>query len=204
VPKIILTGFPSYEYVREALRPRLGGLPAAADFVIKQDGPGAMLAAIERVLDADTRPKVFIVHGHDEAARTTVAHYIERLGLKPIVLRDQPRAGRTIIESIEVYSNVAFAVVLLTPDDIGGRKGASPEDLGFRARQNVVFELGFFIGRLGRDRVCVLYKEGVEIPSDYSGVLYLRMDPHEGWKRSLAREIREANIPFDLPSILEA
>jgi predicted nucleotide-binding protein len=204
VPKIILTGFPSYEYVREALRPQLDGLPAAVDFVAKQEGPEAMLAAVERFLKVEsTHQRVFIVHGHDEAAKQTVARFVEKLGLQAIILREQPYAGRTIIEDIEKYSNVGFAVVLLTPDDIGGPKGTRLKDLKPRARQNVIFELGFFVGKLGRNRVCVLYKEGVEIHSDYHGILYVPMDPNEGWKRSLAKEIKEAGIPFDLDRILK-
>ncbi|MGA9349745.1 MAG: TIR domain-containing protein [Anaerolineae bacterium] len=205
VPKIILTGFPSYEYVREALRPQLDGLSAAVDFVTKQEGPEAMLAAVERFLlkEESAHQRVFIVHGHDEAAKQTVGRFIEKLGLHAIILREQPHAGRTIIEHMEKHSNVGFAVVLLTIDDIGGPKGTKLKGLKPRARQNVIFELGFFVGKLGRNRVCVLYKEGVEIPSDYHGILYVPMDPNGGWKGSLAKEIKEAGIPFDLDRILK-
>jgi hypothetical protein len=113
-----------------------------------------------------TSTKIFIVHGHDELAKESVARFIEKIGLEAIVLHEQPNAGRTIIEKFEDYSNVGFAVVLLTPDDIGSPKDKRNESQP-RSRQNVILELGYFMGRLGRGRVCALYKEGVEIPSDY-------------------------------------
>lgn len=138
---------------------------------------------------------IFIVHGHDEAAKQTVARFIEKLDLRPIILHEQPNAGRTVIEKFEDYTNVGFAVVLMTPDDVG----ASVDDKdNLKPRQNVVFELGFFLGRLGRKRVCALYKEGVEIPSDYQGVLFVPMDKDFGWKLLLAREIKAAGISIDL------
>ncbi|MEE8356570.1 MAG: nucleotide-binding protein, partial [Anaerolineales bacterium] len=100
--------------------------------------------------------KIFIVHGRDEEAKDSLARFLEKLGLEVIILHEQPNQGRTIIEKFEDYSDVGFAVVLLTPDDIGGR--ANDLELLPRARQNVVFELGFFIGALGRERVCALHK----------------------------------------------
>ncbi|MHC4864284.1 MAG: TIR domain-containing protein [Planctomycetota bacterium] len=146
-------------------------------------------------LPAQFGSDVFIVHGHDDAAKERVARFIERLGLKAIVLHEQPDKGRTVIEKFEDHSNVGFAVVLLTPDDIGGPINDKDKQRP-RARQNVIFELGFFIGKLGRDRVCALYKGDVEIPSDYKGVLY---KPMKGdWQLSLAKEIQAAGIPVDL------
>jgi len=140
---------------------------------------------------------IFIVHGHDEAAKQTVARFIEKLDLRPIILHEQPNAGRTVIEKFEDYTNVGFAVVLMTPDDVGASVD-DKDNLKLRSRQNVVFELGFFLGRLGRKRVCALYKEGVEIPSDYQGVLFVPMDKDFGWKLLLAREIKAAGISIDL------
>ena len=140
---------------------------------------------------------VFIVHGHDVAAKESTARFIEKIGLNPIVLHEQPNAGRTIVEKFENYSNVGFAVALLTPDDIGSVKG-NAKDLKYRARQNVILELGYFMGKLGRGRVCALYKEGVEIPSDYQGVLYIPMDSAGAWKMQLAKEIKNAGIEVDL------
>lgn len=144
--------------------------------------------------------KVFLVHGHDDAARETVARFLEKLTLEVIILRDEPDKGRTIIEKIEDYSDVGFAVVLLTPDDKG--TSVSEEEYKFRARQNVIFEWGYFIGKLGRGRVSALYKEGIEMPSDYSGVLYIPFDNNGGWQMKLAREIREAGLDIDINKLL--
>jgi predicted nucleotide-binding protein len=116
------------------------------------------------------------------------------------VLRDQPDAGRTILEKFEHYAKVGFAIALLTPDDLGGSQ-QTPQDAKLRARQNVLFELGYFIGKLGRRRVCVLHKEGVEIPSDYLGVLYITVDHSSEWKHKLAREMQNAGLPIDLNKV---
>lgn len=140
---------------------------------------------------------VFIVHGHDEATKEAVARFLQRLDLNPIILHEQPNAGRTIIEKFETYANVGFAVVLLTPDDVGTSR-EKPGDLSPRARQNVIFEMGYFVGRLGRRRVCVLYKEGVELPSDVEGLLYVPWDEKGAWRLHLAREIKASGIDVDL------
>jgi predicted nucleotide-binding protein len=146
--------------------------------------------------------KIFVVHGHDGGIRETVARYLERLQLEPIILHEQPDQGRTIIEKFLDFADVGFAVIILTGDDQGaarGRKSATPRP---RARQNVIFELGFFIGRLGRERVCALYEEGVEIPSDYEGILLVPLDGTETWKLRLAKEMKAAGVPVDLNRIL--
>jgi predicted nucleotide-binding protein len=139
---------------------------------------------------------VFLVHGHDDAVTTTVARFLEKLDLHVIILHEQPNMGRTVIEKFEAHADVGFAVVLLTPDDVGGL--ASTGQLNPRARQNVILELGYFIGRLGRSRVCALYIEGVEIPSDIHGVLYVPYDTANGWRVKLANEIKAAGITVDL------
>lgn len=144
---------------------------------------------------------IFIVHGRDEVTKESVERFIKKLGLNPIILHKQPNAGRTIIEKFEDYSNVGFAIVLLTPDD-NGSSIDEPNGVKRRARQNVIFELGYFIGKVGRENVCALYKEGVEIPSDYQGVLYLPMDTNNGWQLSLAREIKQAGIEIDLNKVI--
>lgn len=141
--------------------------------------------------------KVFIVHGHDEGLKNAVARFLSRVGLSPIILHELPNRGRTIIEKFIDHSDVGFAVVLLTADDKGGVATASSDDLGFRARQNVVMELGFFLGRLGRDRVAAIYDERVEMPSDYRGVLFLPYDRAGMWRHALIKEIKAAGIPID-------
>ena len=141
--------------------------------------------------------RVFIVHGHDEGIKETVARFLGKLDLEPVILHEQPSRGRTVIEKFEDYSDVAFAVVLFTPDDIGHARGKEG-DASPRARQNVVLELGFFMAALGRAHVCVLYSGGVEIPSDYAGVLYEEFDSKGMWRFRLAAEIKAAGIDVDL------
>lgn len=145
-----------------------------------------------------TGHKIFFVHGHDERVLHEVARYLEKLQQQIIILREQPNAGRTIIEKFETYADVGFALVLLTPDDKGGAINAPASDLNPRARQNVVFELGYFIGRLGRNRVCALYAEGVELTSDYSGVLYTKLDANGAWRLEIAKELKAAGLPVDM------
>lgn len=146
--------------------------------------------------------KVFIVHGQNESIRESVARFLEKLELEPIILHEQPNKGRTIIEKFLAYSDVSFAVVLLTADDRGGSFSGSYEQQKPRARQNVIFELGFFLGTIGRNRVCVIYEEGVEILSDYQGVLFIKMDKGSSWKFSLAKEMKEAGLQFNKDNIL--
>jgi predicted nucleotide-binding protein len=128
----------------------------------------------------------FIVHGHNEARKFEVARYIEvELRRKAIILHEQPNRGRTIIEKFEDYSKVDFAVALWTADDEG--KSKKDTELKNRSRQNVILETGFFIGALGRKNVIVLYEDGVEIPSDYSGVIFIRLA--DNWKDDLRKEV---------------
>jgi len=146
--------------------------------------------------------RIFLVHGHNEAILQEVARFLERLEQDILILREQPSGGRTIIEKFEDYSDVGFAVILLTGDDRGGVATASLEEQQARSRQNVILELGYFLGRLGRARVCALYQEGVEIPSDYSGVLYVKLDPGGGWRLQLAKELKAANLIVDMNNAL--
>lgn len=139
--------------------------------------------------------KVFVVHGHDEAVREAVARFISKLDLTPIILHEQASQGRTIVEKLEHHGDVGYAVILLTPDDVGG---TSPDKLQSRARQNVVLELGYFFGRLGRDHVCALYKGELELPSDFLGVIYIPFDGGEGWRLRLAKELKAAGFPVDM------
>jgi predicted nucleotide-binding protein len=140
--------------------------------------------------------KVFVVHGHDHGARDAVARFLEKLELEAIILQEQPDRGMTVIEKFEAYANeVAFAVVLLTPDDVGGAVSAAAQAL--RVRQNVIFELGFFVGKLGRGKACLLRKGAVEIPSDLYGVIYTDLDAADGWKLKLVKELKAAGLTFD-------
>ncbi len=143
--------------------------------------------------------KVFIVHGHDDLLKTEVARFISDLGFKPIILHEQASSGQTIIEKIESNSDVGFGVVLYTPCDIGAKKTKSP-NLQDRARQNVVFEHGFLIGKIGRKRVAAIVKGEVETPNDISGVVYIS---HEiEWKLDLAKELRKSGYPVDMNKVV--
>ena len=143
---------------------------------------------------------VFIVHGHNNEIKLDVARTLEKLGLTPIILHEQPNSGNTIIEKFEENSDVGYAVVLLTDDDMG--KGKNQENLNLRARQNVILELGFFIGSLSRKRVCPLYTSGVELPSDMSGVVYTEIDKAGNWKIKLAKELKSAGYEIDVNKII--
>jgi predicted nucleotide-binding protein len=138
--------------------------------------------------------KVFIVHGRDLNMATLVKRELQDFGLVPIILDELASRGRTIVEKLEQTKEVSFAVVLLTPDDIGGLTGSSYDHLQPRARQNVIFELGFFIGVLGREKVVALYDKTVEVPSDYQGVVFIELDRYEKWKERLKEELKEARL----------
>ena len=142
-----------------------------------------------------SRSGVFIVHGHNEAARQSVVRVIEGQSLEAIVLHEQPSGGKTLIEMLEVNSDVGFAVVLLTPDDVGRATEAAVDNP--RARQNVILELGYFIGKIGRPNVCVLYKGDVELPSDFFGVVYVPMDDAGAWQFKLVKELDHAGFSVD-------
>lgn len=140
--------------------------------------------------------KIFIVHGHDNELKETVARFLEKIELEPIILHEQVNGGLTIIEKFEKNADVQFAIILMTPDDLGNSK-ANFEKLNLRARQNVILELGYFLGKLGRENVCALIKGDIERPSDYDGVIYISVDETEGWKLLLAKELKQAKLVFD-------
>ena len=176
------------------------------------------LSNIELVLNIDnsvnneknTKQKVksnniFIVHGHEETMKLAVSDVIRRLGLTPIILHEQPDRNRTIIEKFEdVASEASFAVVLLSPDD----EVTVDHNKTFRARQNVILELGYFCGKLGRENVLALYDTSkgdvIELPSDISGVLYKPYDkPYGDWRIALASELKAAGYRIDVNDLLK-
>jgi predicted nucleotide-binding protein len=136
--------------------------------------------------------KVFIVHGHDNETKLEISRFIEKLGIQTIILHEQASSGMTIIEKIEKYSNDAdFALVLYTACDKG--KGAhEPNDTQpkNRARQNVVFEHGYLMAKLGRENVCSLVKGDIETPNDITGVVYVKMDKYGAWKTDVEKELK--------------
>jgi predicted nucleotide-binding protein len=174
----------------ESIRERLELIPLSAG-ALRTSAPTA---------HAHTN-RAFVVHGHDDAARETVARFLEKLGVEAIVLHEQATQGRTLVEKLEHYANVDFAVVLLTPDDVGA-EAAKADQLNPRARQNVLLELGFFVGRLGRSHVCAIHKGPLELPSDYLGVGYVPLDSGGGWRLQLAKELRSAGFEVDMNQAL--
>ena len=147
--------------------------------------------------------KVFVIHGHDTLAKEAVARFLLELKLEPIILHEQPNGGRTIIKKFEDHADVSCAVVLLTPDDLGGAATEDRKSFKPRARQNVIFELGFFLGKLGRKRIITFMKGNVEKPSDYDGVLYIPLDDDGGWKLKLAKELRAADLAIDPNGLID-
>ena len=145
---------------------------------------------------------VFIVHGKDRESLKELKSMLKKFGLNPIVLHEKPGGSRTIVEKLEKYSDVGYAFVILTPDDIGGPKSRHYRDRAFlriadevfeRARQNVILEFGYFIGKLGRDRVCCLYKGSVELPSDMHGIVYIPFkDSVEETRNMIVEELKAA------------
>jgi predicted nucleotide-binding protein len=146
-------------------------------------------------VSAEFSKDVFVVHGHDDLAKAEVALLIQRAGLNPVILHDKPNAGRTIIEKFEELGELAgFAVVLLTPDDVGG---PNRDNLQRRARQNVIGEMFWFAGKLGRRRICALKKGDLEIPTDVVNIVYTNMDVQGAWKAELLRELKAAGYEVD-------
>jgi predicted nucleotide-binding protein len=164
---------------------------------MKQDSPTSDVQAI-----SVASRKVFIVHGHDNDAKNEVARFLSKIGLEEIILHERPNLGRHLLTKFEQESEGAgFAVILMTPDDEVPLIGSTPRR---RARQNVVFELGFFIGKLGASRVAALIKGDVEKPSDFDGVGYIELDTKGAWKAHLARELQAARVPFDPAMLVKA
>lgn len=156
-----------------------------------------------RAAEAETGPlprRVFVVHGRDEGLREQVARVLERLDFEALILMEQPGRGQTLIEKFEAGAlDVGFAVVLLTPDDFG-RGPAETEwpEKPNRSRQNVILELGYFMGRLGRPRVAALYRHGTELPSDIHGLAYIELDESGAWRYRLGEELRAAGYEIDM------
>lgn len=145
------------------------------------------------------KSKVFIVHGHDNETKQEVARFIESIGLQTIILHEQASRSMTIIEKIEYYSNEAnFAVILYTPCDLGRGILETKVHPKNRARQNVVFEHGYLMAKIGRQNVCALVKGDIETPSDISGVVYTPLDAFGGWKNELMKELKACGYKLEI------
>ena len=146
--------------------------------------------------------KIFVVHGHDDHAKEMMARFLEKNDFEAIVLHEQASGNKTIIEKIEHYADVGFAIILLTPDDMGKSKDA--DNYQPRARQNVILELGYFMGKLGRNRVCAFRSGDLEIPTDFSGVIWNPLDNAGAWKQLLSKELSEAGYDLDSNKLLKS
>ena len=166
------------------------------DRVEKEAQPKARLANTDVVKNK----KVFIVHGHNDELKESAARLVEKIGLEAVILHEQANEGLTIIQKLEKQADVGYAIILYTPCDEGRKKGS--ENSKPRARQNVVFEHGLFMGKLGAGRVCALRKSEVEMPSDAQGILYIEVkDGSNDWKYQVAKELESAGYDIDWSKI---
>lgn len=158
--------------------------------------------------ESKNNKNIFVVHGHDDGMKQTVARFIEHIGLTPIILSEQANEGQTIIEKLEKnIDNCSYGIVLYSPCDKGGINEENAE-LKPRARQNVVFEHGYLIGKLGRKRVCCLLKDNIEKPEfekpgDNDGIIYISYDTNN-WKFMLAKELKAAKYDIDLNKLADS
>ena len=205
-PTVIYSGMHESEY-QQGYENGLESAGAVLESMIDEikeyweEGSQSSEVSTPKVNTPEITNKIFIIHGRDNSAKATVARFLEHLELEVIILHEQPNKGRTIIEKFEDYADVKFAVVLLTPDDVGALK-EQDNDYKSRARQNVVFEFGYFIGRLGRKNVCALLKGDVEKPSDCDGIIYIPLDDNDGWQLPLLRELRAAGFKIDANQVI--
>ncbi len=195
IPTVILSNYSEYAYVREI---KEWYPDAEAAFIAKHEEKDIFIELVKKHI---RKRSVFIVHGHDLNMRNDVELFVRQLDLQPIILADQQIKTATIFQQLIHYSNVAYVIVLLTPDDTGGK---NPNNLKPRARQNVIFELGYFIGKYGTRKVRVLIPENlekpIEEPSDFHGVLYIPYNINDNkWKISLVSELKNTGIDVTYP-----
>ncbi len=176
------------------------------DVIIKSKQMGRTYSSLsERVIDGmkaniiENR-SVFIVHGHDKLLKTQVAKLLSEQNVSHKILHEQVNSGRTIIEKFESNANKAdYAIILMTPDDYG--RAVKERRSKKRARQNVILELGYFFGKLGRKKVCILMKDNLEVPSDSLGIVYTKVDSEGAWKYKLASELKQSGFKIDLNKV---
>jgi predicted nucleotide-binding protein len=188
----------------ETVKAQLEAIQSGFEEELGDNNDDQQIAPVQTPIQAKViTNKVFIVHGHDDGLKETIARFLMKLSLEPVILHEQANEGKTLIEKFEKHSeSAAYAIVLLTPDDIGGpAKGGDNSPQQKRARQNVILELGYFFAALKRKNVCALYMEGVELPSDINGLLYILLDARERWKYDLAREMKAAGLNIDMNNI---
>lgn len=152
------------------------------------------------IVQSIDKKSIFIVHGRNDGIKAQVSSLLLKLGLTPIILHEQANQGKTIIEKFETNANVSAAIILFTDDDVGRYK--EDEVLDARARQNVIFEAGYFIGKLGRERAIILNSPNINIPSDLQGYVYIELDAKQRWHYDLARELKGIGFDVDLNKLI--
>lgn len=172
------------------------------DYIASSSQIETKLKGYEDKMTAYSNKKIFLVHGHDDHIKEKVARFLEKNDFEAVILHEKASGGRTIIEKIEAHSDVGFAIILLTPDDVG--KAKNEDVLQSRARQNVVLELGYFMGKLGRNKVCAFKSNELEIPTDFSGVIWNQLDNAGAWKHILSKELSEAGYDLDSNKLLKS
>jgi len=185
-------------YISEQFTSLLDSLEFGQPIQVPHSNPLLVPSIQQPVPVIRNKRKVFIVHGHDNEAKQEVSRFIEQLGLEAIILHEKANAGMTVIEKIEHYSNDAdFALVLYTACDHGRGVTETKTHPRNRARQNVVFEHGYLMAKLGRENVCALVKGDIETPNDISGVVYVSLDENTAWKSSVAKELVECGYKIN-------
>ena len=193
--------FQTLIFLRESVQTEISRLESIRDRLHLLT-PETMASAIpSSVAQPTPNGPIFIVHGRDTLRAERVARVVGKAtGRETIILREQANLGRTLIEKFEEHATGAsYAIVVLTPDDEGGIKGQDKHNP--RARQNVIFEMGYFYGTLGRRRVSVLLYADVEKPSDMDGIAYIDFDDHGAWEIKLFRELAGADIRVDISDV---
>lgn len=145
------------------------------------------------------KKKIFIVHGHDSGLKHEVARFITSLGLIPVILSEQANRGSTIIEKLEQHTEVGFGIVLYTADDTGKARADGDEKFKHRARQNVILEHGFLMGKLSRNRTSVIVQSEIELPGDIGGLVYTL---NQNWKLEIAKDLKAAGYDIDLNKVV--
>jgi predicted nucleotide-binding protein len=202
IPNIVSASTDKAAYRANGVRRAIAILKVAIEEIEmteNHDSAGASETSSKAPSRSPSEKSIFIVHGRDGERKHELARFLNSLtGLEPKILHEQPNAGKALIEKFEYSANLSsYAVVLLTADDIGRSKDEAVDKEQPRARQNVVFEMGFFFASLGRENVAVLLDEGVEEPGDIKGLVYIPLDKQGAWKMKLAQELEEARIDVE-------
>jgi predicted nucleotide-binding protein len=185
---VVRSGGESFSEKVEKLSERIGTKQHRLDSIIERlelfpvasyAAPQVHQTSITSAPNLTKSNKVFVVHGRDEAAKANLEALLHEIGLEPVVLHRQADEGMTVIEKFEKHSDVGYAFILLTPDEFAylaaeSGKPDADRDKERRARPNVVFEWGYFVGKLGRSRVCCISTGNVDVPSDMNGLVTKR------------------------------